>query len=123
MILGFVFIAAGQFFLFDFRLTKVSHLLCRNVSENVSKKNNSTHLTSPPNLALLFNPFNNTSPEQNAGPENAVNSKYFDIDKIQVLKLHDKNKSLSFCHINACSLNKNFDDMEYLLKCKTNHLI
>ena len=28
-----------------------------------------------------------------------------------------KNKSLSLSHINACSLSKNFDDLEHLLKC------
>ena len=87
------------------------------MSENVSNKNNSIHLTPPPNLALLFNQFNNTSPEQNVDPENVVNSRYFDIDEIQALKLYDKKNSLSFFHINACSLNKNFDDLEYLLKC------
>ena len=61
------------------------------MSENVSSKNSSIHLTSPLNLALfLFNQFNNTSPEQNVDPENVVNSRYFDIDEIQALKLHDK---------------------------------
>ena len=29
----------------------------------------------------------------------------------------DKNKSLSLFHINACSLDKNFDDLQYLLSC------
>ena len=48
------------------------------------------HLTPPPSLALLFNQFNNTSPEQNVDPENVVNSRYFDIDELQALKLHDK---------------------------------
>ena len=86
------------------------------MSENVSNKNSCIQLTPPSNLALLFNQFNNTSPEQNVDPENVVNSRYFDIDEIQALKLLDK-KILSFFHINACSLNKNFDDMEYLLKC------
>ena len=43
----------------------------------------------PPNLALLFNQFNDTS-EQNGNPENVVNSRYFDIDEMQALKLHDK---------------------------------
>ena len=28
-----------------------------------------------------------------------------------------KNKSLSLLHINACSLNKNFDDFQHLLSC------
>ena len=87
------------------------------MSGNVSNKNSSIHLTPPPNLALLFNQFNNTSPEQNVDPENVVNSRYFDIDEIQALKLYDKKNSLSFFHINACSLNKNFDHLEYILKC------
>ena len=90
------------------------------MSENVSNKNSSIHLTPPPNLALLFNQFNNTSLEQIVNPENVVNSRYFHIDEIQALKLQDKKNSLSLFHINACSLNKNFDDQEYLL---ANHLI
>ena len=65
-------------------------LYSRNVSENVSSKNSSIHLTSPPNPAVSFNQFNNTSPEQNVEPVNVVNSRYFDIDEIQALKLHDK---------------------------------
>ena len=48
------------------------------------------HLTPPPSLALLFNQFNNTSPEQNVDPENVGNSRYFVIDEIQALKLYDK---------------------------------
>ena len=83
------------------------------MSENVSSKNSSMHLTPPPNLALLLNQFNNTSPEQNVDPENVVNPRYFDID---ALKLYDKRNFLSFFHINACSFNKSFDDLEYLLK-------
>ena len=65
-------------------------LYSRNVSENVSSKNSSIHLTLPPNPAVSFNQFNNTSPEQNVEPVNVVNSRYFDIDEIQALKLHDK---------------------------------
>ena len=59
------------------------------MSKNVSNKNSSIHLMPPPNLALLFNQFNNTS-EQNGNPENVVNSRYIDIDEMQALKLHDK---------------------------------
>ena len=70
----------------DFSLTLLNN---RNVSENVSNKGSSIHLTPPPNLALLFNQFNNTS-EQNVDPENVVNSGYFDSDEMQALKLHDK---------------------------------
>ena len=36
---------------------------------------------------------------------------------IQTLKFPDKHKSLALFHINACSLNKNFDDFDHLLKC------
>ena len=68
-------------------------------------------------MALLFNKFNNSSPKQQIDPENVVNSTYFDIDQIQSLKFSQKEKSLSFFNIDACSLNKNFDDLVYLLKC------
>ena len=31
--------------------------------------------------------------------------------------MHNKNKSLSLFQINACSLNKNFDNVQHLLSC------
>ena len=46
-----------------------------------------------------------------------MNSNYYYIDQFQTLKFHEKYKSLSLFHINACSLSKNFDDLEHLLKC------
>ena len=67
-------------------------------------------LKPPSYLTLLYNQLNNTSPEKNNDPENVVNSKYYDIDQIQTLKFPNKQKS------NACSLNKNFDDLDHLLK-------
>ena len=36
-------------------------------------------LKPPYDLALLYNSFNNTSPEKNNDPENVVNSKFYDI--------------------------------------------
>ena len=33
------------------------------------------------------------------------------------IEIPHNNKSLSLFHINACSLNKNFDDLQYLLSC------
>ena len=93
-----------------------SYSILNNYNE-ISNKNSSVLLKPPANLALLFNQFNNSSPEQQIDPENVVNSRYFDIDQIQSLKFPQKEKSLSFFHINACSLNKNFDDLVYLLKC------
>ena len=82
----------------------------------ISNKNSSVLLTSPPNLALLFNQFNNSSPKQQIDPENVVNSSNFDTDQIQSVKFPQKEKSLSLFHINAYSLNKNFDDLVYVLK-------
>ena len=74
-------------------------------------------LKPPSDLALLYNQLNNTSPEKNNDPVNVANSKYYDIDQIQTLKFPKKHKSLALFHINACSLNKNFDDLDHLLKC------
>ena len=33
------------------------------------------------------------------------------------IEIPHNNKSLSLFHINACSLNKNFDDLQHLLSC------
>ena len=33
------------------------------------------------------------------------------------IKIPGKNKLLSLFHINACSVNKNFDDLQHLLSC------
>ena len=69
------------------------------------------------NLSLLFNQFNNFSPEHKNEPANVVYSKYCDIDQIQTLKFPEKNKSLSLFHIIECSLSKNLDN-EHQLKCR-----
>ena len=70
------------------------------------------------NLKLLVNQFNNNaSPEDNTDPENVVQSKYYDIDELQTMKIPNKDKSLALFHINACSLNKNFNELEHLLSC------
>ena len=87
-----------------------------NNDNNESKNSNSSPtLKSPPDLALLFNQFNNAIPENNSDPENVIQSKYYDIDELQQLKIPNKEKSLSFFHINSCSLNKNFEELQNLL--------
>ena len=48
-----------------------------------------------------------------------TNCKYYDIDYMQKLKPNET-LSLSLFHLNTCSLNKNFDDLEYFIKT-TNH--
>ena len=56
-------------------------------------------------------------PEVNDDPDNVVNSKYYSINEILSLKVANKGKSHSMFYINACSLNKSFGDLEYLLNC------
>ena len=80
-----------------------------NNNNNESKNSNSfLILKPPPDLALLFNQFNNTIPENNSDPENVIQSKYYDIGELE--------KSLSFFHINSYSLNKNFEELPNLLQ-------
>ena len=44
-----------------------------------------------------------------------MQSKYYDIDELQPLKILTKEKSLSFFHINSCLPNKNFEELQNLL--------
>ena len=95
--LWFCLYCCSSIFLFRFLTNKdfsSTLLYSRNVSEYVSNKNSSIDLTTPLNLALLFNQFNNTSSEQNVDPENVLNSRYFDVDEIKALKLLDKKVSI-----------------------------
>ena len=69
------------------------------------------------NLELLINQFNNAIPENNSDPEKICSSKYYDIEEMGNIEIPHKNKSLSQFHINACSLNKIFDDFHHLLSC------
>ena len=88
-----------------------------NNDNNESKNSNSSLILKlPPGLALLFNQFNNAIPENNNDPENVIQSKYYDIDELQQLKIPNKEKSLSLFHINSCSLNKNFEELQNLLQ-------
>ena len=70
----------------------------------------------PPDLTLLFNQFNNAIPENRRDPENVIQSKYYDINELQKLKIPNKENSLSLFHINSCSLNKNFEELQNLLQ-------
>ena len=73
-------------------------------------------LKPPPDLTLLFNQFNNAIPENRSDPENVVQSKYYDIDELQKLEISNKENSPSLFHINSCSLNKNFEELQNLLQ-------
>ena len=74
-----------------------------------------------PNLELLVNQFNNAIPKNNNDPENISSSKYYDIDEMHNVEIPSKNKSLSRFHINACSFNKDFDNVQHLLSCTKNN--
>ena len=45
-----------------------------------------------------------------------MQSKHYDIDELQQLKIPNKEKSMSFLHINSCSLNKSFEELQNLLQ-------
>ena len=69
------------------------------------------------NLELLENQFNNATPENSNDTEKVFSSKYYDVEEMHNTETPHKNKSLSLFHINAVSLNKNFDDLQHLLNC------
>ena len=48
--------------------------------------------------------------------ENTASSKYYDVDQLQNLKINKSNPHSLF-HINACSLSRNFDDLQHLVSC------
>ena len=88
-----------------------------NNSDTYINKSSSLPLKPSSDLSLLFNQFNNSSPEQRNNLENVVNSNYYDIDQLQTLTFSEKNKSLFLFHMNSCSLSKKFDELQHLLKC------
>ena len=53
-------------------------------------KNNDVDASNANSTSLVFNQFNNFSPEQKNEPENTVNSNYYGIDQFQTLKFHEK---------------------------------
>ena len=75
-----------------------------NNNKESKNSNSSLILKSLPDLALLFNQFSSSIPIINSNPENIVQTKYFDIDESQQLKIHNNEKSLSLFHINFCSI-------------------
>ena len=68
------------------------------------------------NLSNLFNEFNNFSSRHNKNTENINNCKYYKIDEIQNVSNLSHKHALSYFHINACSLCKNIEELEYPIK-------
>ena len=57
-------------------------------------------------------------PQKKVMPLNTfLQPKYYDVDNMHNTKIPHKNKLLHLFHKNACSLNKNFDDLQHLLIC------
>ena len=97
---------------------------CTNTDNNITQWRDLEHdhdsslsLKPPSNFEHLVNQFNNPTPENSNNPEKNSTSKYYDIEEMHNIEIPHKNKSLSLFHINACSLNKNFDDLQHLLSC------
>ena len=93
-------------------------IIINNNNNNKSKNSNSSLILKPaPDQAILFNQFNSAIPENISDLENVIQSKYYGIDELQQLKIPNKEKSLSFFHINSYSLNKNFEKLTYKIYC------
>ena len=73
--------------------------------------NHSLSLKPSLNIELLVYQFKNATPENSNDSEKICSSKYYDIEEMYNIEIPHKNKSLSLFHINACSLNKNFDNL------------
>ena len=112
-------------FLFNSLSSNKNFLTCCTNTDNNSTHwidlendhNSSLSLKRSSNQELLVNQFNNAIPENSNDPEKVCSSKYYDIEEIHNIEIPHKNKSLSLFHIDACSLNKNFDDLQHLLNC------
>ena len=96
---------------------------CTNTNTNIAQwkdlenDHNSSLLLKPSsNLELLVNQFNNATPEISNDPEKISSSKYYNIEEMYNIEIPHKNESLSLFPINACSLNKSFDDLQHLLR-------
>ena len=97
---------------------------CTNTDSNIIQwkdleNDNASSLSLKPssNLELLVNQFSNTTPENSNDPEKMSSSKYYGIEEMHNIEILHNHKSLSLFHINACSLNKEFDDLEHLSSC------
>ena len=64
-----------------------------------------------------MNQFNNATPENSNDTEKVCSSIYYNIEEMHNIEIPHKNKLLSLFRINACSLHKNFDDLQHLLNC------
>ena len=115
-------VAAQFVFSTPYQLKKNFLVCCTSINSNITQQNDienyhdsSLSLKLSSNLQLLVSQFNNANPENSNETENIFSSKYCDIEKMNNIGIPHKNKLLPLFHINACSLNKIFDDLQHLL--------
>ena len=114
---------AAAIFPFNSLSSNKNFLACSaNTDSNITQwkdlehDHNSSLLLKPSsNLGLLVNQFNNATPENGNDPKKIASSKYYDTDEMHTIEIPHKDKPLYLFHINACSLSKNFDDLQHLL--------
>ena len=112
-------------FLFNSLSSNKNYLACcintdSNITQWIDPQNDhNSSLSSKPssNLELLVNQFNNVTPDNSNDPEKIYLSKFYDSDEMHNIEIPHRNKLLSLFHMNAYSLNKDFDDLQYLLSC------
>ena len=94
------------------------HILHSSNMKNDNKiEFNNLVLQPPSRLSSLFNQFNNVPQTlYHKDPENFVRCKSYDLEQVQSMKIPNENSCLSLFHVNTCSLSKNFEDLEYLIK-------
>ena len=98
VILGFCISCCNEIFPFGILTNKNFLSTISNCNPTTIKNSDANHISSSSslalkpsaNLSLLFNYFNNFSPEPKNEPENVVNSNYYEIDQIQTLKFPEK---------------------------------
>ena len=61
------------------------------------------------------------TPENNNDHGNIFSSNYYDTDEMHNNEISNKNKSLCLFHTNACSVDKNFDNLQHLLSFMKNN--
>ena len=84
------------------------------VGKNINANNKST-IKPPPNLNLLFKQLHSITIELNMkNPENFINCKNLDTDRIQNMEIEPN--SLFLFQVNFCFISKNSEDLEYLPK-------
>ena len=93
----------------------IQHILHISNMKNNNKIEFSNLVLKPlPSLSSLFKQFNNIPKTHvHKDLENVVRCKYYDSEEVQSMKVPNKNCCPSLFHINTCSLNKSFEDLEY----------